>query len=81
MPKQFWGEALITAVYLYNKTPHAALNLITLYKKKNNKQPQISHIKTFGFVAYYKIKTQKTKFKFKVNKAILLEFNENLYKL
>ena len=81
LPLYLWGEALLTAVYLYNRTPHSALKHITPYEKKNSKKPNISHIRVFGSIAFYKVKTLTKKLDPRANKAILLGFNENIYKL
>ena len=42
---KFWAEALDAAVYIYNKTPHTALNFITPYEKRFNKKPNIDNLK------------------------------------
>ena len=81
LPFYLWGEALLTAVYLYNRTPHSALNYITPYEKKNEEKPDISHIRVFGSITFYKVKTNTKKLDPKANKGILLGFNENVYKI
>ncbi|RKF81090.1 Retrovirus-related Pol polyprotein from transposon TNT 1-94 [Golovinomyces cichoracearum] len=56
LPKSLWGEACLTAAYLYNRTPHAGLQFKTPYEMKNKCKPDISHIKTFGSICYCKSK-------------------------
>ena len=48
------------AVYIYNRTPHKLLDFRTLYKAKNGKRPNISHIRIFGSKAY-RLATQPKK--------------------
>ena len=59
LSKQFWAEALIAAVYLYNRTPHSALNYKTPYEVRYNKKPKIAYIKIWGSIAYNKIDNAK----------------------
>ena len=40
-----WGEALLAAVYLYNRTPHRSLEFKTPYEIYKGKPPTINHIK------------------------------------
>jgi len=43
IPLYLWGEAALAAVYIYNRSPHKALNYKTPYEYKYNKKPDISH--------------------------------------
>ena len=80
LSKQFWAEALIAAVYLYNRTPHSALNYKTPYEVRYNKKPKITHIKIWGSIAYNKIDDfQKLDPRAKPN--ILIGYGNNQYKL
>ena len=82
LPSSFWGEAVITATYLYNRTPHAKINYKTPFEVKYNKKPNITNIRTFGSLCFYKLKNNKVKkLDAKADKAILLGFNENIYKI
>lgn len=51
-PNSFWGMAAHCATYLYNRTPHAALELVTPFEKVYEKQPDLSYIKLFGSRSY-----------------------------
>jgi len=85
LPNYLWGEALETAVFLYNRTPHSALNGKTPYKMKYSVKPDLSIIRVFGSITFYKVKGLGSQFKLKVraSKAILLGFSDNaeVYKL
>ena len=76
-PKSLWGEAVLAAVYLYNRTPHSGINHKTPYELKYNQKPDISHIRTWGSICFYKIKTPIKKLVPKGNKAILTGFGQN----
>ena len=76
-PKSLWGEAVLAAVYLYNRTPHSGINHKTPYELKCNQKPDISHIRTWGSICFYKIKTPIKKLDPKGKKAILIGFGQN----
>jgi hypothetical protein len=54
MPGEFWGEAVVTAVYLLNRAPTQNLDGKTLYEVWHDKKPLVHHLCTFGCVAYIK---------------------------
>lgn len=82
LPKSLWGEACLTAVNLYNRTPHAALNYKTPFEMKNNQKPNISSIRTFGSICFYKNKGNHiTKLDKRAIKGVLVGFNHPLYKV
>jgi hypothetical protein len=77
-----WGEAAIIATYLYNRIPHSKLDFKTPYKLKYNKRLNISNIKTFGSIAFYKNKNNYIKkLDPRANKGILIGFGQNIYKI
>jgi hypothetical protein len=76
LPKYLWGEAVSTAVYLYNRTPHSQLQFKTPYQALYDTKPDITNIKVFGSIAYYKNKaTGLKKLDPRAKKAILLSVN------
>ena len=48
----FWGEALATAVYLRNRSPHKPLRGATPFEALHGKKPNVKHLRTFGCVCY-----------------------------
>lgn len=82
LPHSLWGEACLTAAYLYNRTPHSGLQFKTPYEMKYGKTPDISNIKTFGSITFYKSKGKHVrKLDDRVQKGVLVGFNEALYKV
>jgi hypothetical protein len=55
MPGRFWGEAVMTAVYLLNRSPTRSVNGKTPYQAWHGKKPTVHHLQVFGCVAYMKI--------------------------
>jgi hypothetical protein len=52
MPAVFWGEAVVTAVYILNRLPTKALNGRTPYEAWHGRKPAVSHLRVFGCVAF-----------------------------
>jgi hypothetical protein len=54
MPVVFWGEAVVTAVYIRNCSPTKALNGRTPYEAWHGRKPAVSHLRVFGCLAFSK---------------------------
>jgi hypothetical protein len=54
MPAVFWGEAVVTAVYILNRSPTKVLNGRTPYEAWHGRKPAVSHIWVFGCLAFGK---------------------------
>lgn len=54
MPTVFWGEAVVTAVYILNRAPTKALDGKTPYEAWFGRTPAVAHLRTFGCVGYVK---------------------------
>jgi hypothetical protein len=52
MPNKLWAEAVPTAVYIKNGLPSQALPHSTPCKRCTRKKPDISHLRTFGCLAF-----------------------------
>ncbi|GAA0149006.1 transmembrane signal receptor [Lithospermum erythrorhizon] len=52
LPKEFWGEAVVTATYLIHRLPTPLLQWQTPYEKLHNKIPDIHHLRTFGCLCF-----------------------------
>jgi hypothetical protein len=83
LPKNLWGEALLTATYLYNRTPNSSINFKTPYYLKYNIVPNLNNIRIFGSLAYNKEPSNFTsKLDSKATSYYLIGFiGSNIYKL
>ena len=82
LDKSFWGEAVLTATYLINRTPTKALKQNkTPFEQWHGKKPTIKNLKMFGATAYIHNKVRKEKFDKKSNKGILVGYQPNGYKI
>ena len=75
LPLKFWGECVLTACYLINRTPSRLLNYITPYEKLFGKTPNFANIKIFGCLAYaHNQRTHGDKFASKSRKCIFVGY-------
>jgi hypothetical protein len=54
MPAEFWGEAVVTAVYLQNRLPMKSLVGRTPYEAWHGRKPVVNHLRVFGCRAFVK---------------------------
>lgn len=59
LPNNFWAEAITNAVYLLNISPTRAVLHQTPYEAWKGIKPQVSHLKSFGCVAYTLLPSQE----------------------
>ena len=85
LPNKYWAEALISSVYLYNRTPNSSINFITPYKSKYNIKPNINNIRIWGSLVYKlepKELLKNSKLDSRVTPYYLIGYiSNNLYKL
>ncbi|KAJ1520304.1 hypothetical protein ONE63_004503 [Megalurothrips usitatus] len=84
LSKRFWIEALLTAVYLLNRSPTQALKgKVVPAELWTGSKPDLSKLKVFGCVAYAtKNKSQlRGKFDSRVKRCIMIGYCDNGYKL
>ena len=62
LPLSFWEYAVLTAVYLRNRSPTKALTNATPYEAWRGEKPDLSHLRVFGCRAYMHLdKTKRSK--------------------
>jgi hypothetical protein len=54
MPAVFWGEVVVTTVYILNRSPTKALNGRTPYVAWHGRKPAISHLRVFSCLTFTK---------------------------
>jgi hypothetical protein len=50
----FWGEAVVMAVYIINRSPTKALNSRTPYEAWHGRKAAVSHLRVFGCLTFAK---------------------------
>ena len=50
----YWGEAVVTAVYILNRSPTKALDGMTPYEAWHGRKPAVSHLRVFGCLTFAK---------------------------
>jgi len=72
----FWAEAVVTAVYIMNRTPTTIVHSMTLEEKFIGKKPYVSHLKMFGCIAYVHVPDEKrSKLDPKAEKCIFIGYS------
>jgi transposase InsO family protein len=59
MPKIYWAEAAVTAVYLINRCTAEGVHDITPHEKYFGTKPNLSHLKVFGSIAFVHVPDEK----------------------
>ena len=61
LPLSVWAEAVVTAVYLRNRSRTASVKDSTLYERWHKEKPNVSHLMVFGCNGFVHIPDQKPK--------------------
>ena len=76
MPKEFWAEAVYTAVYLLNRCPTKAVLNKTPIEAWSGRKPSAQHLRVFGSICYAHIpKEKRHKLEEKTQKGIFLGYS------
>jgi len=77
LEREFWAEAVQTAVYTRNRCPSRAVEGMTPEEAWSGKQPHLAHMRVFGCICYAKVPDQKrTKLDAKGIKCLFLGYCE-----
>ncbi|PLW38782.1 hypothetical protein PCASD_12562 [Puccinia coronata f. sp. avenae] len=79
MPLQWWGEAVITSVYLENRSPDSSIQFKSPYELWHGAAPDLSHLVPFGCraVKYLEKSDRASKFSPSGVEAIFLGYDGN----
>ena len=55
LPRELWGEAISTAVYILNRSSSKTLQGQTPYEMWTGRKPSVDHMRTFGSIAHVKV--------------------------
>ncbi|XP_074369148.1 uncharacterized protein LOC141710363 [Apium graveolens] len=61
LPRTFWAEAVLCAVYLLNRCPTKSVRNKTPNEAWSGSKPSMGHLKIFGCIAYTHVPDQKRK--------------------
>lgn len=61
MPRTFWAEAVLCAVYLLNRCPTKSVRNKTPNEAWSGSKPSVGHLRIFGCIAYAHVPDQKRK--------------------
>ncbi|KAL0418744.1 UNVERIFIED_CONTAM: Retrovirus-related Pol polyprotein from transposon RE1 [Sesamum radiatum] len=84
LPNKFWGDAILTATHLINRTPSQHLRWKSPFQILYDKVPPYDHLWTFGSLCFVTvIDPQRAKFHKRALRCILLGYapNKKAYKL
>ncbi len=76
MPHHYWAEAIVTAVYIMNRTPTTVVHGMTLEEKYSGRKLDLSHLKVFGCIAYVHVPNElRTKLDPKAKKCVFIGYS------
>lgn len=84
VPIIFWGECLLPATYLINRTPLKSINFISPYEKLYKIEPNLDPLRIFGCLCFIATSTVgRTKFDSKSEPCVLIGYpsDQKAYKV
>ncbi|KAG7588044.1 GAG-pre-integrase domain [Arabidopsis suecica] len=76
VPRRYWGDAVMTACYLINRTPTKILGDISPFEVLNTTKPSLDHLRVFGCVCFVLVPgEQRNKLDAKSTKCMFLGYS------
>jgi len=76
LPNYFRVEAVVTVVYIMNRTPTTTIHGMTFEEKFRSKKPDVSQLRVFGCIAYVHVPDEKrSKLDPKAKKCIFIGYS------
>ncbi|GJY16990.1 putative RNA-directed DNA polymerase, partial [Tanacetum coccineum] len=83
IPLSFWTECVLTATYLINRLPSSVLNGKSPFSLVYGREPNLSHLRSFGCLCFAAIVKGSDKFSERSEKCVLIGYasGKKAYKL
>ncbi|KAI3688864.1 hypothetical protein L2E82_46759 [Cichorium intybus] len=74
LPFKYWGDAVLTSVFLINRTPSSVLNGKTPYELVYKRSPKLDFLRVFGCLCFATKLNVSDKFSERAEKCVLLGY-------
>lgn len=75
IPTKYWGDCILTAVFLINRMPTQLLKDMSPYEVLNKKKPDYRDLRVFGSLCYSSTSTKgRTKFQPRAKPCVFLGY-------
>ncbi|KAL4580545.1 hypothetical protein LXL04_016743 [Taraxacum kok-saghyz] len=75
MPLKYWGDAVLTSVFLINRTPTSLLNGKSPFELVYQRSPNFDNLRVFGCLCFSTKLNEKDKFAARAEKCIFLGYS------